>query len=559
MTVQHDLDALSRKHLTSPKTFHVTPVCLVPNGRAHLGHVAGPILKADIINRALRVQAHDSLMISCTDPDELHVVIKALQLREEPSALARRFHEAIEADFRSLLIDFDSFIDPRDARWEARYLQINRQLIDEVVERGNAKIREEVLPSIQSVGENYRRGPHVPREGEYLVGGWIKGRCSFCDADLVGFFCESCGSHFAHEEVDAKSSVYFDAVLADRPCRSLYLELQEPEGVLARLKRMGFRQSFMAMIERYVARCGAAIRLTLPTTWGVSYQHEQLDGHHVIFTYSGVLYGCHILAGEAFRELSGSPVNPLSRQSDVVNILTFGIDNVVPFALGVTALGLAQGTYKPIDCFVPNYFYHLNGSKFSTSRGHVIWAGDIAGISGLQVDCLRKYLAATSPDEETANFDVEAFVESHNDDVKRLMMIMERGRAIADGPARAMSSRAAEMAERWIAQFCSSYALSGNFNLARCAAMTDAVLNDLLTVPGEMDADMGALLKLACVTLHPIMPGITGEIWRTLGQQGALSLANLSQSIVQRADWPILRRLSRIDLDSCLPRTLRWS
>ena len=30
------------------RKFFLTPVCLVPNGRAHLGHIAGPLLKMDV-------------------------------------------------------------------------------------------------------------------------------------------------------------------------------------------------------------------------------------------------------------------------------------------------------------------------------------------------------------------------------------------------------------------------------------------------------------------------------------------------------------------------------
>lgn len=32
----------------------LTPVCLVPNGGAHLGHVAGPLLRMDVLRRILR-------------------------------------------------------------------------------------------------------------------------------------------------------------------------------------------------------------------------------------------------------------------------------------------------------------------------------------------------------------------------------------------------------------------------------------------------------------------------------------------------------------------------
>jgi methionyl-tRNA synthetase len=42
-----DVDRAGQAHF-------LTPVCLVPNGRAHLGHVAGPLLRMDVLRRILR-------------------------------------------------------------------------------------------------------------------------------------------------------------------------------------------------------------------------------------------------------------------------------------------------------------------------------------------------------------------------------------------------------------------------------------------------------------------------------------------------------------------------
>src|SRR3954463_9523768 len=91
------------------RKFFLTPVCLVPNGRAHLGHVAGPLLKMDVLRRHLRRAGADVRMISLSDVHEAHVLIKAWLERTTPAAIANRFHGLIADDLAALDIAYDHF------------------------------------------------------------------------------------------------------------------------------------------------------------------------------------------------------------------------------------------------------------------------------------------------------------------------------------------------------------------------------------------------------------------------------------------------------------------
>src|SRR5438874_11483598 len=99
------------------RTFFLTPVCLVPNGRAHLGHVAGPLLKMDVLRRHLRRGGADVKMISISDVHEAHVLIKAYVEGTSPAAVANRFHEQIAHDLATLDIQYDDLINPLDPAW----------------------------------------------------------------------------------------------------------------------------------------------------------------------------------------------------------------------------------------------------------------------------------------------------------------------------------------------------------------------------------------------------------------------------------------------------------
>lgn len=94
-----------RKFLMTNTKYFLTPVCLVPNGRAHLGHIAGPLLKMDVLRRHLLLCGASVHMISLSDAHESHVPIRAHQNRTTPEDIANRFHDLIAADLKTLAID----------------------------------------------------------------------------------------------------------------------------------------------------------------------------------------------------------------------------------------------------------------------------------------------------------------------------------------------------------------------------------------------------------------------------------------------------------------------
>src|SRR4029077_12766504 len=52
--------------------------------------------------------------------------------------------------------------------------------------------------------------------------------------------------------------------------------------------------------------------------------------------------------------------------------------------------------------FATNQFYNLDSDKFSTSKGHLVWARDLAG--EFNPDLIRLYLALHGPEYQEASF-----------------------------------------------------------------------------------------------------------------------------------------------------------
>jgi methionyl-tRNA synthetase len=49
------------------QTFFLMPIPPTPNGRLHLGHIAGPYLRMDMLGRYLRSQGHRVDVVSAVD------------------------------------------------------------------------------------------------------------------------------------------------------------------------------------------------------------------------------------------------------------------------------------------------------------------------------------------------------------------------------------------------------------------------------------------------------------------------------------------------------------
>ena len=540
------------------RKFFLTPVCLVPNGRAHLGHVAGPLLKMDVLRRhLLRAGAHVK-MISLSDVHEAHVLIKAYLEGTTPEAIANRFHEQISRDLTTLGIDYDDLINPLDPAWAEIYKTVNVEFLNSIVKAGNAVVRKESLPILSEAGgAQASGGSWRPQPGDPIVSGWLKGRCPVCEQPLVGFFCESCGGHFAPSEMIQPGAAYFPGSLRFEDRSSLFLCLKTgAEAILDHLEKIRVRGDFFDLAKRYLYANGPTIRLTVHSPWGIPFEYPGVSSGQAIFSYSALLIGCHFVAGERYRQLVGSGCNPLDRESDVTCVLSFGIDNAVPFLVGAVGCALGQHRYKPMDHFLVNYFYDLDGSKFSTSRGHVIWGGDIVTLGGADRDLVRAYLCWRNPEFGRHMFRADEFLQFHNELGARMDAVT------------AESLRAAQDADGWepgVMRYLEAELESQStclhpdtFDLAGAFASVDRWLHRVPALSATADSAAAWLFGFALLA-SPILPDAAQRVWSALALPGAPTVdgfdLDFSRPAVAHASR--FRSLNRTQLNVCLPASLR--
>lgn len=498
----------------SGERYFLAPVCLVPNGRAHLGHIAGPLLRMDVLKRYLRWSGGDVAMVATSDSHESHVAIRAHLEGRTSAEVARDYHEQIRGDFAALLLEYDDFIDPLSPEWAERYAEINHALLDEVVAAGSTRVRTDRMPRLTALADGTTAPATGPQVGDIVSSGWHQGRCPDCGDGMTGYSCEGCGGLHAPDRVLDVRPAHFDGELAFDDVQVMHLELADgPARVREAAEAAGVRSDFLALLDRYLERNGTDVRLTVPSRWGVPRTDAGLTEDQVIWHGATLQIACHYLAAQRYSELTGHEY-PLAEGSDITTVVGFGIDNALPYLVGGLGAILGQEKYKAIDHYLINYFYRLAGAKFSTSRRHVIWAGDLIGTGGSDPDLARLYLCFRNPEFESANFDPEEFVTFHN----------ETALEVNDGVIEALGVLGGQRAvpSRWdraflaghLERLCSALDLDGH-------SVTGAyrVLREWLDRGEQLRATpAGAavfLIGLSHLAL-PLMPRFSTSLWQFL-------------------------------------------
>jgi len=263
-----------------------------PNGRLHLGHIAGPYLKLDVLARHLRVLGHRVSVLSGVDSYESYVTLRAHQEEASPRDTASRYHAAIARDLDAMGIQVNALPDAASGPFASAYASHNRSLVERLVERGAARVCQERIP--------WAAGTAEP-----VVGCWLVGRCPQCHAALAGFFCEQCGAHVQPEEV-LQPRDRRGRALEWRSTESLFLERVDLARVEEEMSRACGDPFFLEIARRHLARHGPRLRLTVPGGWGVPWPAGSKREPHVLFSY-GSGYGYAVAPGSCTASASSSP------------------------------------------------------------------------------------------------------------------------------------------------------------------------------------------------------------------------------------------------------------
>lgn len=524
-----------------------SPVNLTANGRAHLGHAGGPFLRMDVLSRTLKRAGHDVWSGLTTDGFENHVVLGARARGEDPAAMANRFHELIRDDLAALGIRFDRFDNPSHPENIARFAAVKDSLLAALHAGGKVVLVGDQLPVDDALPDS------APIEERFAVGAWFSARCPRCHGQAGSFFCEACGAHFepgeALEPASRRGTITHWA-----KNRSYFLRIDDATALPRMWEKMHVEAPFVRIAQRHIDIKGSTMRLTVPGLYGLAWSSANLVNRQICFSYSSLLYAHSLYCGERHAESCGGS-NDFARAGDAYLIGATGIDNTIPMLIGVSGCALAQDTYRPFDRLYYNYFLSLEGRKFSTSRGHVIWARDIATTPNLDVDLLRVYLSEVCPEEQETDFRIEALVERHNALLERVNGGIEAAMALLEPRTAppAFDDRLLSKLEVLLREQLDALSLD-LLRVSYAWAPVMAWLEDANSLRSASEAY--TWLKGLAFLGWPIMCTLCEDLWRWLGHDGAPRSEDFFKRPVLSGDAPVAlrgRRLTVADLQACLP------
>ncbi|MDQ0625856.1 methionine--tRNA ligase [Paraburkholderia graminis] len=530
---------------SSTRKFFLMPIPPTPNGRLHLGHIAGPYLRMDMLCRYLRGQGYHVRVVSAVDGFDSYVLWKGVQEARPPEEVCRDYHAQIARDLASLDIEVDDFLDLVRGPYALSHADNARRAVETLVASGCTEtIIEKVLFSRAT--------------GRYLAGAWLTGLCPQCEAPAAGYFCEACGAHFRPESMQRPNARMGDADLEWREMENVFLRVPDEAELVRRLRSAGAPENFISVVLRSLARERGLVRLTAPGDWGVAWPSDRWGNPRVLFE-AGWEYG--LTCGERYAEMEGREGHPMAPGSDVTSVVSFGIDNAVLLLAGTVSVMNALPEHQPFDHVLTNYFYNLQGSKFSTSRLHVIWAADIADMTPASSDAVRLFLARESPEEQTTNFDVGNFIRFVNDDLAGTLQarIDAAWETLAQGPQRErrIPDSAAERFETMSRTFDRAFRLEAVSVRDACAVLLKWI-GGRGTDPGSPDEAYGWLKGLAYFSV-PVMPRLAAQLWHALGHEGMplrRDVLRASTPDAQGKHGASFAPLSLESLSPCLPASL---
>src|SRR6266536_1033163 len=385
--------------MTAARPVLITATAPTPNGALHLGHLSGPYIAADIAARVARTRSESVLTVGGVDPHQNYVVAKAQRSGRASATVADEYADLIRQAWQRARIDYDIFVDPAH---DAAYRGAVRDLLTALVDSKAVDLDETTLHRCADCGR-------------LLHHAYVSGACPTCGGPAGGGTCEGCGSFLLAGDLVSPACVCGGSPRAI-PVTVPVLSLERYRAELTAVwSGAVLSPRVRELIGRYLSQGLPDVPLAYPTDWGITADPSLSAGGPLtaggergpdlridVWVEMGLGY-LHAVARHfdpAAADLDGYR----RAWCDAGPLWHFlGIDNTFYYAILFPALAAAADVsgYR-LGGMVVNEFYRLDGSKFSTSRNHAVWAHEF--LASEDPGLVRLYLSWDRPDRSETDF-----------------------------------------------------------------------------------------------------------------------------------------------------------
>ncbi|EGJ35499.1 methionyl-tRNA synthetase, partial [Moorena producens 3L] len=337
-------------------------------------------------------QAH---YVVSTDDNQSYVDTTARRLGIEVTSLINQSRTEIRDSLSSYDIAIDHF-----GNQDASYREFVQAFFERLYSSGLVEVAEMQVF-------------YDKKTDTYPIESFISGFCPNCLSYTCSGICESCGH--PNSAIDLLEVQYPGLEILKEP--RLVLKLEEFRSELEQylLGMETHRPALKHLISSLLDQPMTPFPLSYKMNRGISIDFALSDQKLNVWAemYPGHIYFLKKSAGQ------------LSNKDEYVQFL--GFDNsyfyvFVHFALGIAAQKCGFDWPLPRG-FITNQFYYLGSSKFSTSKGNLIWARDL--VKDYEADIIRLFLALHGPEFQEANFSLIAFEKTVSEIARKINDIVE--------------------------------------------------------------------------------------------------------------------------------------
>jgi methionyl-tRNA synthetase len=379
------MSAEERTGLTVIRSPHPTP-----NGPLHLGHQSGPYIAADVAARAARNRGYRVLALCGTDDHQNSIMMKARSSGLTPDEVISSNTAVIQETLARTGITHDVFVRPYA---DPEHQALTRKLFDEMVATGLVITAERVLLVCHGCGKTMHNS--------YVTGG-----CPFCAAEKTGGTCEVCGTFSTADTMTSCRCAVCGGIPVEARAPGPVLPLEAHRARLTRLWAGAvLPPSVRALLTAHLDRPLPSVAASHPTDWGIEVTGgERLDAWFEMGLTYLVTVGRHV-------DPRATTLKEFARAwSGVDSAWSFlGLDTGFYYAALFPALFAAAGVPDAlcVNGLAVNELYLYEGDKFSTSRGHAVWASDL--LQEASPEIVRLFMCWNRPDTHSTNFTRDTF------------------------------------------------------------------------------------------------------------------------------------------------------